>query len=132
MGNIDQTLANQLINAMTTVAALPALTGPVHCRIMTVNGSASALGTELATSGGYTSGTGAPTVGFASAAGSATNSNTLVSVTNMPAATEVGIETWDSSGTPRRIWWGPLAAPKTTNAGDTFSILSGQISFSFP
>lgn len=132
MGSLDQAYSNKLLNQSTTQASAPTTTAPLHCRLMTVNGSATANGTELATSGGYVSGTGAPTITFAAAAGGSTASNSAVTVTNMPAATINGIETWDSSGTPQRTWWGALTAAKTTNAGDTFSILSGQLTLAFP
>jgi hypothetical protein len=38
-----------------------------------------------------------------------------------------GIELWDSAGTPKRKWWGPLAASVITNLGDTVSIASGSL-----
>jgi hypothetical protein len=86
---------------------------------MTANGSDSANGTELGTSGGYTA-LGA-TITFGSAAASGSISNTVaVTWTNMPATTVVGLEIWDSTGTPVRIWWGALAASKTVASGDTF------------
>ncbi len=125
--NLDSTHANNLIDGSLGTAAFVATTAPIHCRLMTANGTATANGTELSTSGGYTSGTGAPTLTFASAASEATSSNTAVTVTNMPATTVTGIELWDSAGTPKRKWQGALAAPKTTNSGDTFSIASGAL-----
>jgi hypothetical protein len=45
----------------------------------------------------------------------------------MPAVTVVGVELWDSAGTPARKWWGALTASKTLNSGDTFSIASGSL-----
>lgn len=132
MGALDQTFSNKLLNGSTAQAAFPTVTAPVHSRLMTVNGSATVNGTELPTGGGYTSGTGAPTISFGAASGGATTSNVAVTVTNMPATTIVGVEFWDSSGTPQRLWWGALTASKTTNAGDTFSLLSGQAGLSFP
>jgi hypothetical protein len=45
----------------------------------------------------------------------------------MPAATIVGVELWDSAGSPVRKWWGPLAANKTTVLGDTFTIAAGSL-----
>jgi hypothetical protein len=127
MGALDQTHSNKLIDASLGTTALVATTAPIKCRLMTANGSATANGTELATSGGYTSGTGAPSVTFAAASASSASSNSAVTVTNMPAATIVGIELWDSSGTPGRKWWGALTASKTTNSGDTFTIASGSL-----
>lgn len=127
MGALDQTHANKLIDASLGTTTLTATTTPIRVRLMTANGSATANGTELATSGGYTSGTGAPSVTFAAASAGSAASNAAVTVTNMPAATIVGIELWDSAGTPVRKWWGALSASKTTNSGDTFTIASGSL-----
>ena len=132
MGALDQVFSNAVLNATDGQATLTAVVTPVHCRLMTANGSATANGTELATSGGYTSGTGAPTLTFAAAAAGSAANNSAVTVTNMPAATIVGVELWDSSGTPRRLWWGALTASKTTNSGDTFSIASAALTIAFP
>ena len=129
-GGLDNAYANKVLDAThdQSGAAVRLATAPIRVRFMTANGSDSAAGTELATSAGYTSGTGAPTVTFANAAGAGTSaSNAAVTVTNMPAATVVGVEQWDSSGTPQRTYWGPLTASKTTNLGDTLSIASGAL-----
>jgi hypothetical protein len=123
---LDATYANMIINARLGTSSFVPPVGPVVCRLMVVNGSATALGTELATGGGYTAGTGAPTITFASASNQATSNNTAVVVTNMPACTIVGVELWDSSGTPRRLEYCPLAASKTCNAGDTFELTVGE------
>ena len=126
MSNLDQTFSNKLLDS-SVGTAFTAPTTPIHCRLMTANGTNTTNGTELATSGGYTSGTGAPTVTFAAASAGSKASNAAVTVTNMPATTINGVELWDSSGTPKRLWWGPLTAAKTTNAGDTFTIASGSL-----
>ena len=126
MSNLDQTFSNSLLDS-SVGTALTAPTTPIHCRLMTANGTNTTNGTELATGGGYTSGTGAPTVTFAAASAGSKASNAAVTVTNMPATTINGVELWDSSGTPKRLWWGPLTAAKTTNAGDTFTIASGSL-----
>lgn len=130
MGAIVHAHANNLLDGSLATASYVASVAPIRCRLMTANGSATAAGTELATSGGYTSGTGAPSVTFASAAAAVAASNSAVTVTNMPATTINGVELWDSAGTPLRKWWGALASPKTTNSGDTFSIASGSLSAS--
>ena len=127
MGALDQTHANNVLDASLGTTTITATSTPIRCRLMTANGSTSSNGTELTTSGGYTSGTGAPSLTFASAATSSAASNSAVTVTNMPAATIVGVELWDSNGTPKRKWWGALAASKTTNSGDTFTIASGSL-----
>lgn len=127
MANLDQTHANNLLAASTGQGTITATTTPIHVRLMTINGSASANGTELTTGGGYTSGTGAPTVTFAAPSGGSIASNAAVTVTNMPATTIVGIELWDSTGTPARKWWGALVSNKTVNSGDTFTIGTGSL-----
>ena len=134
MGAMDQTHSNAVLDASLdqSGATVRLATGPIRCRLMTANGSATANGTELATSGGYTAGTGAPSVTFAAASAGSKASNAAVTVTNMPATTIVGVELWDSAGTPARKWWGALTASKTTNAGDTFSIASGSLTVAAP
>jgi len=124
---LDATYANMIINArLGTASFVPPVT-PVLCRLMVVNGNATTLGTELATGGGYTSGTGAPAVTFASASSQSAANNTAVTITNMPACTVVGVEMWDSSGSPRRLEWVALTASKTCNSGDTFELTTGEL-----
>lgn len=124
---LDAAYANMIINARLGTASFTAPVTPVHVRLMVVNGTATANGTELATSGGYVSGTGSPTVTFASASGQEATNNVAVTVSNMPACTIVGIELWDSSGSPRRLEIMPLTASKTVNQGDTFNLATGEI-----
>lgn len=123
---LDQTRANQILDAIHAVTALVASVAPIRTRLMTANGSATANGTELASSGGYTAGTGAPSSTWGAAA-SGSSAKAALSVTNMPATTINGIEEWDSAGTPKRQELGALTTPKTTAAGDTLSFANGAI-----
>jgi hypothetical protein len=126
--SLDQSRANEVLTWMHGGAAPTALTAPIRCRLMTVNGSASANGTEVVTGGGYTSGAGAPTTTWAVASAMSQATNAAVTVTNYPRAeTVVGIEIWDSTGTPKRVEFGALSASKTMAAGDTLSFASGAI-----
>jgi len=90
---------------------------------MTVTGTDATAGTE-STGGGYV----AQTVTFPAASGTtsaaSTNAQTFL---NMPASTVVGIEIWDSAGTPVRLWWGPLTASKTFAGGETFTLAIGGV-----
>jgi hypothetical protein len=126
VSNLDQTFSNKLLDASVGGSFTPPTT-PITCRLMTATGTNTSNGTELATSGGYTSGTGAPQVTFAAASAGSKASNIAVTVTNMPATTINAVELWDSEGSPVRLWWGPLTAAKTTNSGDTFTIASGSL-----
>lgn len=123
--NLPDAIENAVLNLLLRGTALT-VTTPMKARLMTANGSDSANGTELGTSGGYTA-LGA-TITFGSVAASGSIANTVaVTWTNMPATTIVGLEIWDSTGTPVRIWWGALAASKTVASGDTFEFAIGAV-----
>lgn len=57
-------------------------------------------------------------------ASASTNGQTF---TLMPAATTGAVNIYDSTGSPRRLAYGNLAANKTTDAGDTLSFAVGAI-----
>lgn len=130
-GGIDQTLATAIlaalgINSSTATVGSKTITGPIHMRLMTANGSDSSNGTELSTSGGYTAGGAA--VGMGTASAGSISSNAAVSWTSMPSATLTGMEEWDTSGTPQRLFWAPWTAGSITVAsGNTFTVASGSL-----
>jgi hypothetical protein len=119
---LSQTHAHNIIDASLGTTTFVATTTPLKCRLMTTNGSGTSNGTEV-TGGSYAS----QTVTFASASAGAAASNATLNFTGMPAVTVVGVELWDSAGTPVRKWYGALTTSKTTNAGDTFQIASGSL-----
>ncbi|GAB7053123.1 phage tail fiber protein [Catenuloplanes indicus] len=120
--NLVLTEANRYIDAGFATAAYVAPTSPIRVALLTANGTNTAAGTEV-TGGSYARQT--ITMG-AAASGSASNSNTI-NFTGLPAATVTGIDIYDSNGTPRRIWTGPLTASKTVGAGDTLSFSASSI-----
>ena len=133
-GGIDQTMATALlaglsINSSTCVLPAPiskTITGPIKMRLFTANGSDASTGTELGTSGGYTAGGSA--LSFAAASAGAVATNAAVSWTNMPSTTLTGMEEWDSSGTPLRLFWAPWSAGNiVVAAGNTFTVASGSL-----
>jgi hypothetical protein len=99
---------------------------PLSVRLMTANGSDSAPGTEVTNSGGSTYAAQAVTLGAASGTTQAVNTADVV-FTNMPATTVVGLEIWDSAGSPFRWWFGPATASRTTVLGDTLRIAAGAL-----
>lgn len=101
-------------------------TAPLLVRLMASNGSDSSPGGEIANGGGSSYAPLAVSFSAASGTGSSANSADIV-FNNMPAATVVGIEIWDSNGTPFRWWWGAAVTSKVTNLGDTLRILAGQL-----
>jgi hypothetical protein len=134
---MDQNRLKNALDAFLGTATLTAFVTPPLLRLMTANGSETTNGTELGTSGGYTAGSGV-TFGasafaastFSAGAAGSSNSN-AVTITNMPAATIVAAEIWDSAGTKLRWWFGLLTASKTTNAGDTLTFAVGSVTPSF-
>lgn len=124
-GNLPDTVENAVLDALVGTATFTAVTTPMKVRLMTANGSDSAAGTEV------TGGTYIPqTVTFAAASAGSCATSGALNFTLMPACTVVGVEIWDSTGTPRRMWYGALTASKTVGAGDTFQIPSGQLTLS--
>jgi hypothetical protein len=124
VGSLVTAHGNNILDASLGTASFTATTTPLKCRLMTANGSSTSAGTEV-TGGSYTS----QTVTFNAASSLSASATATVSFTGMPAATVVGVELWDSAGTPLRKHWGALAANKTTNAGDILSLTSLTVSF---
>lgn len=127
--NLTDTAENLALNWLFVPAQTPTRpTGPVMVRLVSVAGSDSAAGTEVANAGGSTYA--AQSVVFGAAASGQIANTGAVTFTNMPAITVVGVELWDSAGTPVRVGYGALSANKTTNLGDTFTIAVSALTFS--
>lgn len=131
MANIDATEALNQVRASLGLAAYTATTDPIMGRLMTANGNpdGSTNGTEVVNSDGSTY-----TPQDVDAA-LPTNPTSLPVVntgaatwTNLPTATVVGLELWDSNATPKRKWFGALAASKSVALGDSLTISSGSLS----
>lgn len=120
--NLTNTAENLMLDWINGVGTPTRPTTPLKLALVTANGSDSAAGTEV-TGGSYAR----QNVTFSAASSGATSNSGAVSFTGMPAATIVGVEVWDSAGTPVRLWYGPLSANKTTNSGDTFTIAAGDL-----
>jgi hypothetical protein len=128
VSNIDAVEALNQVAASLGKAAYVATTGPVRGRLMTANGSASSNGTEVVNAGGSTYASQDAGTAITSFAALPITNSSPVTWTNLPAATVVGLEIWDVAGTPKRKWFGPLAASKTVALGDSLSIAAGGLS----
>lgn len=124
--NLTDGAEARVLNFMTGNSPATAPTLPLMVRIMTANGSDSTPGTEVVNAGGssYTP----QSVAFPAATGTTSTANSAdIVFTNMPACTVVGLEIWDSNGTPFRWWWGAATQSKAVNLGDTVRILAGAL-----
>ena len=122
--NLPDIIENQLLDALVGTSTY-SITGATKLRLMTANGNDASAGTEV-TGGSYV----AKTIEFDAAAGGSISNNASISFTNMPAATVVGIEIYDSASSPKRLAYGPLTASRTVTAGDTVQFASGAITLS--
>ena len=121
--NLTNTAENLALDWLYGEGSAPTRpTGPLMCRLMTANGSDSAAGTEV-TGGSYTP----QDANLGAASSGAQTNGSEIRFTGMPACTVVGVELWDSAGTPVRIWYGALTANKTVNAGDAFVLPAGDL-----
>ena len=119
--NLTDTAENGLLDYL--FGGTFTITTPIKLALVTANGTDSAAGTEV-TGGSYAR----QTITVGAASGGSVSNNATISFTNMPAATVVGIEIYDSNGTPKRLAYGPLTASKTVAAGDTLQFAASSIS----
>ncbi len=121
--NLTDTAENLALEWLfRTGTAVTRPTDPIKVKLTTTTGTDSAAGTEV-TGGSYA----AQSVTFGAASAGSIANTTTVTFTNMPAATVLAVELWDSAGSPIRLAYGALTASKTTNAGDTFTIAIGAL-----
>ena len=121
--NLTNTAENRALDWLMGNATT-APTAPLQVALVTANGSDTAAGTEVA-GGSYAR----KNLTTAAAANGATSNSADLVWTGMPAATVVGVEVWDSAGTPVRLWYGALAASRTVLAGDELRIPAGSLTF---
>jgi hypothetical protein len=125
VGALTTTADNKLLDHINLVASYTPTT-PLKLALVTANGSVSAAGTEV-TGGSYAR----QTITFAAASGGSASNSTDITFTSMPACTVVGLEVYDSAGTPVRLWWGALTSAKTLASGDDIKFPSGNIVTAF-
>lgn len=120
--NLTDGAENLMLDWVNVIGTPTRPTSPIRVALVTAIGSDSAAGTEVV-GGSYARQNANLT---AASAGASTNS-AEIRFTNMPAVTVVGVDLYDSAGSPVRLWWGPLAANKVVNAGDDFVIAAGDL-----
>lgn len=122
--NLPNIIENQLLDALVGTAAYT-VTTPVKLALVTANGDDASAGTEV-TGGSYAR----QTITFTTAANGEIENDSAISFTGMPAVTVVGIELYDSAGSPKRLAYGALTVSRAVTAGDTVQFASGAITLS--
>jgi hypothetical protein len=122
--NLPDIIENQLLDALVGTSAY-SVTTPIKLALVTANGSDSAAGTEV-TGGSYAR----QTVSFGSASSGSITNNASVTFSSMPSCTVVGIEIYDSAGSPKRLAYGALTASRTVTAGDSVEFATSSITLS--
>jgi hypothetical protein len=119
--NLSNTGENRALDFILGLSAT-APTTPLKVALVTANGDDTAAGTEV-TGGSYAR----QNLSVAAAVGGSTSNSADLVWTGMPAATVVGVEIWDSAGTPVRLWYGPLSASRSVAAGDELRLTAGSL-----
>jgi hypothetical protein len=127
--NIAVGICNTILDVLNTGGTVT-VTGPVKMRLMSANGNRTSAGTEVTAGGSYSAGGVVSGTAWAAAVAGAAETDTDITITNMPACSVVGIEFWDSTGTPKRLAWAALTeSPQVVNAGGTFTLPAGAVTF---
>ena len=122
--NLPNIIENELLDALVGATSF-SVTTPIKLALVTVNGDDASAGTEV-TGGSYAR----QTITFTAAASGQIENDTAISFTGMPAVTVVGIEMYDSAGSPKRLAYGALTVSRAVTAGDTVQFASGAITLS--
>jgi hypothetical protein len=123
-GNLTNYLENKLIDHFlgTTSYTMPAA---VYIGLFTVAPTDAGGGTEV-TGGSYAR----QAATFSAASSGATSNDTNIDFTGMPSATTVAIGIFDASTSGNMLLYGTLTTNKTTDAGDTLRIATGDLDIS--
>ena len=123
-GNLTNYLENKLIDHFLGTDSYTMPTD-VYIALFTVAPTDAGGGTEV-TGGSYAR----QVATFSTASDGATSNDTNVDFTGMPAATTVAIGIFDALTSGNMLLYGTLTTNKTTDAGDTLRIATGDLDIS--
>lgn len=123
-GNLSNYLENKLIDHFLGTASYT-MPDDVYVALYTVAPGEAGGGTEV-TGGSYAR----QIATFSAAASGATSNDSNIDFTNMPAATTVAIGIFDALTSGNLLLYGSLTTNKTTDAGDTLRIATGDLDIS--
>jgi len=120
-GNLSNYLENKLLDHFlgTTSFTMPAA---VYVGLYSAAPDDTGGGTEIS-GGSYAR----KPAAFTAAASGATSNSANIDFTGMPAVTVVAIGIHDASTAGNLLLWGTLTTNKTTDAGDTLRIATGDL-----
>ena len=123
-GNLSDYLENKLLDHFlgTTSYTMPTT---VYIGLYTVAPTDAGGGTQVP-GGSYAR----QTAAFAGASSGATSNSANIDFAGMPAATTVAIGVFDALTAGTLLLWGTLTTNKTTDAGDTLRIATGDLDIS--
>jgi hypothetical protein len=123
-GNLSDYLENKLIDHFlgTTTFTKPAA---VYVGLYSVAPSDAGGGTEIS-GGSYAR----QSAAFSASSSGATSNSANIDFAGMPAVTVVAIGIHDASTAGNLLLWGTLTTNKTTDAGDTLRIATGDLDIS--
>ena len=123
-GNLSDYLENKLIDHFLGTGAYTMPT-TIYVGLYTVVPTDAGGGTQV-TGGSYAR----QLATFSASSGGATSNTTNIDFTGMPAATTVAICIFDAITSGNLLLWGTLTTNKTTDAGDTLRIATGDLDIS--
>ena len=123
-GNLTNYLESKLIDHFLGTASYTMPTD-VYVALFTVSPGEAGGGTEV-TGGSYAR----KVATFTAASGGATSNDSNIDFTSMPAATTVAIGIFDALTSGNMLLYGTLTTNKTTDAGDTLRIATGDLDIS--
>jgi len=123
-GNLSDYLENKLLDHFLGTATYTKPT-TVYVALYTVAPSDAGGGTQV-TGGSYAR----QTATFSAAASGTTSNTGNIDFAGMPAATTVAIGIFDALTAGNLLLWGTLTTNKTTDAGDTLRIATGDLDIS--
>lgn len=123
-GNLSDYLENKLIDHFLGTGAYTMPT-TIYVGLYTVVPTDAGGGTQV-TGGSYAR----QLATFSASSGGATSNTTNIDFTGMPAATTVAIGIFDAITSGNLLLWGTLTTNKTTDAGDTLRIATGDLDIS--
>ena len=121
MAGFSNDAENDLLDHILSISSW---TMPAGCYVSLHTADPSDTGASECTGGSYAR---QGDTAFSAAVGGASDNDSDISFTNMPACTVTHVGIWDSATVGTFLLGGSLDASKVVNSGDTFTISAGDL-----